>query len=487
MNGLRQKLVRGVAWTLTQQGGQQIVWFAALLMLASILGPDAFGLLALAVTFNTMITVCFGDGIRESLVQRDEVAEIHLSSAFYLNLLLSITAMTLVIVLAPFVESFFEAPGLRLIIQVLSLRFVIACLSAVPLALLQRRMEFRAIATRSLFAVTCGGVTAVVMALQGFGVWSLVGKEIVQALVRTIGLWRASSWFPKLMFSLPRIWGLIQFEASLIGNNFSTFLKNRFATLLIGYAMNPTLLGYYDLANNLITGITNMLAVTMSSVAFTGFTRVQHDPERLRAIYLTATRMTALLSFPLFAGLAITAPNALPILLGREWIPVVPVVQVLCGVGALRSIQYFQGSVIRAIGKPNVVFRINLLHGAFVVTSLCVVAAWTDSIVAIAVCQVGCSIAIQPCWIAATRRAIGLSGSMLAREIAVPLISAAAMCVIVPLLDATLVFELQPGLAVLISILTGAVIYIAVTLILAPRFATECRELASSLLSRRET
>ena len=289
------------------------------------------------------------------------------------------------------------------------------------------------------------------------------------------------------MFSLSSVLGFLAFEASLIGNNVANFLKNRMATLLIGYALNPTVLGYYDLANNLIAGITNILALTMSSVAFTGFTRVQHDLERLRSIYLTATRMTVLLAFPLFAGLAITAPDALPWLLGEKWTPVVPVVQVLCGVGALRSIQYFQGSVIRAIGKPGVVFRINVLHGVVASIALCVVCAWTESIVVIAICQLCCAIAIQPCWMAATRQAVGLTGGMLAREIVVPLIAAGTMCVIVSVIGEKIIYGLQPGLAVLTTVLTGVVVYVSVTLILAPRFATECRALASQLISRRET
>lgn len=481
MNDLRHKLIHGVMWTVTQQSGQQVLSLLTLLWLAALLGPDAFGLLALATTFNAMISVCFGEGIRESLVQRQACDESHFSSAFWCNLLLASVLVAVAVLSAPLVERLFRADGLTEIVRALSLRLVATAVLSVPLARLQRQMAYKKIAIRGLIGTAAGAVTAVVMALNGYGVWSLVGKELVQSSVRAIGMWTASGWRPHMMISSPVLRELLRFEVSLAGNNVVIFLKNRLAILLIGLSFSPSVLGYYELANTIMVGLGNILTVTMSSVAFAGFSRLQDDRERLAGLYLAATRISASVAMPVFFGLAITAPLAAEVLLSEKWQPVAPVLSALCVLGAIRSVQFFQGTVLRAVGEPRTTFRNNARHGVLCLLVLTFAVAMKAGVRDVAILQVVCALAIQPLWIRAVHRSIGVGFGQLVQQMRVPIVASLLMLGAVFLLQAT-ADQLSATWKLIDSILIGAATYVGATVILSPRFVSDLREMATQLL-----
>ncbi len=486
MNELRHKLIHGVAWTVTQQGGQQVLSLLTLLWLAKLLGPDAFGLLALATTFNAMISVCFGEGIRESLVQRKECEPSHFSSAFWFNLLLASVLVGVAALSAPIVESVFDAEGLTDIIRVLSLRMLAIAFLAVPLATLQRDMAYKKIAIRGLAGTAAGAVTAIVMALNGFGVWSLVGKELVQSVVRAIGLWTAASWRPHRTFSTSRLRELLRFEISLTGNNVVIFLKNRLAMLLIGLAFPARVLGYYGLANTVMVGLGNILTVTMSSVAFAGFTKLQDDNERLAGLYLAVTRLSATVAMPVFFGLAITGSLAAEVVLTDKWNPVAPVLSVLCILGAVRSVQFFQGTLLRAIGQPQLTLRNNARHGVLCLLVLTAAIVTKAGVRDFAILQVVCALAMQPLWIASVNRSIGVSFGQLLNQLRTPITSTAVMASAVWLADFAAEDHFSPALRLPASIALGVVVYTVATLAISPQFVSDIRGLAQQLLATKK-
>jgi PST family polysaccharide transporter len=380
---LRQKAVKGVAWTAIQSGGTQAISSIIFFLLARLLGPEVFGLVAMAGVFLAILQVFSEQGFTEAIIQRNKLEPEHLDTAFWSNLGIGLLLTLLSIAAAKPVSILFNQPKLTPIIGCLSLSFLLGAFRATQEAILRRQFNFMALAIRSLVATGIGGIVGVVMAFLGYGVWSLVGQQLVNQLVGVLVLWRSSNWRPGLKFSLNHFKELFAYGINLVGMNFLNFFNQRADDLLIGYFLGPVALGYYSVPYRIFTMLAALLPGSAVQVALPTFSRLQEDPERLRQAFYTAGQLTSLICFPIFFGLAALAPELLPGLLGDKWIPSIPVMRVLAFVGVLFSISYFYGSVIMAMGKPDWAMKISFINAVTSILAFLVAVRW--GIVAVAV------------------------------------------------------------------------------------------------------
>jgi O-antigen/teichoic acid export membrane protein len=226
-------------------------------------------------------------------------------------------------------------------------------LSSTQISILQRKLAFKNLAARSLAASAIGGVVGIGMAFSGFGVWSLVGQDLATNAAGIVILWSASDWRPGLKVSLKHYKDLFSFGVSIVGNHALTVMIRRSDDLLIGYFLGPTLLGFYTIGYQLLLVIIRLVTEVTNSVAFPAFARIQNEPERMRRAFYNVTQYTSLFAFPVFIGLATLAPELVPVVFGEKWSPSIPVMQVLSLIGILQSVLFFNGSVIKASGKPS--------------------------------------------------------------------------------------------------------------------------------------
>jgi PST family polysaccharide transporter len=199
------------------------------------------------------------------------------------------------------------------------------------------------------------------MAFAGFGVWSLVGQDLATNMAGVIILWGASDWRPGFKVSMKHYKDLLSFGVSIVGNHALTVLMRRSDSFLIGYFLGPTLLGFYTIGSQLLMVIIRLVTEVTNSVAFPAFSRIQNEPERMRRAFYNVTQYTSLFAFPIFIGLATLAPELVPVVFGEKWLPSIPVMQVLSLIGILQSVLFFNGSVIKASGKPSWQFGIMFL------------------------------------------------------------------------------------------------------------------------------
>ncbi|HET9589259.1 MAG TPA: lipopolysaccharide biosynthesis protein, partial [Anaerolineales bacterium] len=346
-----------------------------------------------------------------------------------------------------------------------------------------RKLAFKELAIRTTLSNAVGGIVGISMAFAGFGVWSLVGQDLANGLVRTIILWRASDWRPGFKVSKRHYKELVTFGVSVVGNNALTVLIRRSDDLLIGYFLGPTLLGFYTIGYQLLMTIIKLVTEVTNSVAFPAFSRIQHKPERMRNAFYQVTQYTSLFAFPVFLGLAALAPELVPAVFGEKWAPSIPVMQVLALIGILQSVLFFNGSVIKASGKPAWQLGIMFLNAVGTVLGFLLAVRW--GIVAVAASFVIVGYLLAPISYVAVRKLIQIDFRTYLSQFIPSLVASLLMVAVITVLKYFLKDQsLNMYLELSIYLLAGALTYVAVIGLLARHLYQETRELVSVALPK---
>lgn len=454
---LREKAAKGLVWSVIQKWGRAAITTVFFVILSRLLTPEAFGLVALASIFTELVEIFLDQGTSAAIVQRADIERAHLDTAFWMSILTGLLLTAGTIAASGLVATFFDEPRLAPVLSVLSLSFILNALSTTQLAILQRKLAFKSLAARSLTATTVGGIVGISMAFAGFGVWSLVAQNLARGIAAAIVLWRASDWRPGLNVSRKHYKELFTFGVSVVGNNVLNVVVRHADDFLIGYFLGATLLGYYTVGYRLLLIIIRLVTEITNTVAFPTFSRLQHQPERMRRAFYSVTQYTSLLAFPVFIGLATLAPELVPALFGEQWTPSIPVMQVLAMIGILQSVLFFNGTVIRASGKPSWELGIMVLNTVCSVIGFLLVVRL--GIVAVAASFVIVGYLLAPVSYSAVRRLIQLNFRtylwQFAPSLSASLIMAAAVVGLKYLLrDQALNLYLELSLYLLAGVLT---------------------------------
>ncbi|MEQ9486246.1 MOP flippase family protein [Coleofasciculus sp. F4-SAH-05] len=464
---LRQKAVKGVVWSAIQGWGTQAIAFIVFFVLARLLEPEAFGLVALAGVFLAFIQIFIDQGLSTAIVQRQELEPEHLDSAFWTNLGISLLLTLFGIAAAGFVAELFKEPQLAPILRWLSLSFLFIGLNGVQQAIFERQLAFKALAIRSMVAVVAGGVVGVVMAFLDFGVWSLVGKQLVNGVVEVIVLWGASNWRPGFKVSIKHFRELFSFGINLVGLNILGFLNRRLDDFLIGYYLGPLALGYYSISYKLLLIMTNLLTSVTTKVALPTFSRLKQEPEKLRRAFYTVTQLTSLISFPTFMGMAALASELIPGLFGEKWLPSIPVMQILAFIGIIHSVAYFNGSVMMSMGKPSWQLKLNCMHTIANVVLFFVAVRW--GIEAVAAVYVIRSYLLTPVDLLVIRKLINIKLTTYVYQYIVPFTGTLGMVAAILIAKYLLANFINLYTLIVVCSLLGTAMYTLIITLIAPK------------------
>jgi len=454
--GLRERATRGVTWSLIERWGNQLLALAVFMVLSRQLGPEAFGLVSLAMVVVEFTRMFVDQGFSEAVVQRGELDQEHLDTAFWTGIATGVLLAALCAGFAEPIAGAFDEPRLAPVLRWLSLTFVIGGLSSTQRALLMRSLHFRQLAMRGLVAEIGAGVVAVFLALTGWGVWSLVGQSLAAGVIGVVTLWSVSGWRPGFAFRWRHFRELSLFGSNIVGYKLLNVLNQRADSFVIGSFLGTVALGYYSVAYRIFHAISKILTSAMNAVAFPVFSRLQHEPERMRRAFYEATQLTSLVTFPAFLGLAAIAPDAIPFAFGEQWGPSVPVMRVLAGVGILQSLTHFNGSVIKAVGKPSWRLGIAVVQTSCTVVAMLLVVR--QGITAVAIACVAVGVALYPLGLWAVRRSIGIELGAYAAQFAGP-VFAALLCAAAALGVRLAGESLPVALRIALSVGAGAAAY----------------------------
>jgi O-antigen/teichoic acid export membrane protein len=376
-------LSSAVRWSFVMDGGRQAITTLTTLVLAALLGPEAFGLIAMALVYVSLLELLLKQGMGAAIVQREELRRSHLDTAFWLVVAAAAVLTAVGVILSGPWAAANRTPELRPVVIALTALVPLHALMVVQEAVLRRGMRFRLLALRSNASVLVGGVVGIALAVSGAGVWALVAQQLTAGAVGVLVLWTVSSWRPRPTFSRQAASDLLRFSSGSLLGSLGVFVVNRADALLIGLFFGPAVVGLYRLASRLIEAVVGATVSALMSVSLPELSRVQRDPARFTEGVLRFTWMSAVLTLPVLGALA-GASDAVLRLIGVEWAPAAPALRLLCIAGAVRALFAFTGPMLQALGRPfeqaAIAWLVGLLGSlGFVVAGVLVRGASTTS------------------------------------------------------------------------------------------------------------
>jgi PST family polysaccharide transporter len=376
MVSFRKKVIEGLTWSGIAQAGKQVCQLAITMVLAHILAPQEFGLMAMANVFIGFATLLSEMGIGNALVQRKELSEEHRSSAFWLNMAVGAFFVCLSFLVSPGIARFYRRPELVPIINVLSISFLVSAVAVVQQSLLMRAMDFRSLMIRDIAATVLSGVLGIILAVKGYGVWSLVFQMLAWVTFNNLFLWFFSPWRPRLLFSKKAVIDLMGFSLNMTGFQMVNYLARTVDQLLIGRFLGAQSLGYYAMAYKLMLFPIQNISWVITRVMFPAFSRIQDNLPRVAENYAKMVGYVSLITFPMMMLFFIVAPDLIPLLWGRGWEETVRIVRVLCFCGMVQSIVTVGGSVYLSQGRAGLQFRMSLANVALTTLSVVIGLQW---------------------------------------------------------------------------------------------------------------
>ncbi|MBH8551090.1 lipopolysaccharide biosynthesis protein [Nostocaceae cyanobacterium CENA357] len=478
-SSLQQKTVKGLIWSALDSWGRQVISLGVFFILARLLGPEAFGLVALSSVFLAFLQVFLDQGFSTAIVQRQKLDAEHLDTAFWITLGISLILTVSSVACAGLAADLFHQPQLVPIIRCLSIGFIFSGLNSVQQAILQRQFAFKSLAIRSLIAVLVGGTVGVVMAFLNFGVWSIVGQQLSNSFVQVLVLWRVSNWRPGLRFSTIHAKELFSFGIHVSGFNILNFFNRRSDDLLIGYFLGPIALGYYSVAYRILLVMTEVLISTTTKVTIPIFSRLQAEPERLIKAFYKATQFAGLIAFPMFIIVPVLAPELVKILFGDQWNQSVPVMQILSLIGPIHLIIFYNSSVLTALGKPSWRLGIHVINTVTNVIGFALVVQW--GIVAVASFYVIRSYLLSPISLLAINKLVNINIIKYLNLYVVPLIASVIMVATMLSIKYLAIQLIDIRLLTAILVLLGILTYVLAISLISPSLLAEIVDLAKSV------
>jgi teichuronic acid exporter len=357
-----KQILSSLFWKLMERGGVQGISFVISIILARLLTPKEFGLIALVTIFITLSNVFVQTGFNTALIQKKNADDIDFSTIFYISLFIASCLYILLCFSSPIIADFFNQPQLVLLIKILSLVLFFGAINSVQVAVISRNMQFKKLFYSSIGAVIASGVIGIMMAYAGFGVWALVGQQITSQLFTTIIMWFTVHWRPKLLFSYKRLKSLWSYGWKILVASLIDVIYLDLRSLVIGKLFSPTMLGYYDRGKQFPTVIVNNIDGSIQSVMLPTYASHQENRERVRSIVKRSITTSSFVIFPLMMGLAIVAEPLVIIILTDKWLPCVPFLQIYCAVYAIRPILTANIQAIKGLGYSGDFLKVEFIN-----------------------------------------------------------------------------------------------------------------------------
>jgi len=354
---LKQQVVKGVSWNFCEQFSRQFISIGVTAVLARILSPSDYGLVALSSIFIGFLSL-FGDlSIGSALIQKANIHNRHISTSFWTSVFTGISLAIVLCVIAPFVAIYYEQPLLVYIIDISAVSFIITPIWSTHKTLMTKRLEFNKLALINIVFAVLAAISSLILALSGLGVWSLVFGGLIASALITPLVWHFEKWRPGLIFDRNCFSELFGFSSYLLSFNIINYFARNFDNLLVGRYLGANVLGIYSMAYSLMMKPVQQISWSITAVLFPAFSSIQGDVARIRSAYLKVAKGIATITFPMMIGLAIVSREFILVMVGTKWEGVILPLQVLCYVGAFQSIGTTVGSLFNSLGRADLQFK----------------------------------------------------------------------------------------------------------------------------------
>ena len=360
-NSIKAKVLSSLFWKLMEQGGSQGIQFIVQIVLARLLLPEDFGLIAIVTIFILLANVFVQSGFNTALIQKKDADDEDFSSVFYLSLFVAGLLYVVLFLTSPFISVFYRSPQLILILRVLSVTLFFGAFNSIQNAYVARNMMFKKLFFSSLGAIIISGTVGIATAYLGWGVWALVAQQLTNQLAVTLILWFTVKWRPKLLFSIEKVKVLFSFGWKLLASSLINTLYMEIRSLIIGKIYIPAMLGFYDRGQQIPKVIVSNIDGAIQSVMLPALASQQDDKKRVKAMMRRAIMTSSFIMFPMMVGLAVVAEPVVKIILTDKWLPAVPFLQIFCASYSLWPIHTANLQAINALGRSDIFLKLEII------------------------------------------------------------------------------------------------------------------------------
>ena len=375
--GVGFDVASGIRWSSIAEIGGQGLRFVSSIVLARLLSPNDYGLMAMATVVTGLLAACRDAGTGAVIVQKKTVSRELLSSLFVLNGGIGVFFFVLLSVFGSVIAEFYQNPEVGPVCQVLGLSFLLGSVGLVDNAVLRREMLFDRLATVTLLVAVVQGGTAISMAYMGYGVWALVGSNVVGELAFSTMMRVRSPWRFELGFRWAHLREVLAFSMNMTAANLVAYLTKGADKLVIGRVLGSSHLGFYSLAYSLCAVPVDAVTGILNRVLFPAMSRLQGDKAELGRAFERAIGGVSFIVCPAMLGLCVVAAPFVEAVLGPKWRPVVPVVMILSPAAMLSSVGFStSGNVCLAMGRGDIMLWWSFIAAAGVALSAMVGVMW---------------------------------------------------------------------------------------------------------------
>ena len=354
---VKSKAVSGLFWKFAERICAQGVSFVLSVILARLLMPEDYGIVALVLVFIDIANVFVSTGLGESLVQKKDATTEDFSTVFYCNLGFTFVLYVILFFSAPYIAQFYKSDLLTMLVRVLSLKLIITGMNSIQHAYVQKNMLFRRFFYSTIIGTVVSGVVGVFMAYRGFGVWSLVAQYLINSTMDTIVLFVTVKWRPTFEFSSKSAKELIGYGWKITAASLLTVGYNKLRTLIIGKLYSTADLAYYNKGEQLPALLVNNIDSSINSVMLPVYASMNDHIEVVHDRLRATIRLETYCLFPLIAGLAGVGEILIRVLLTEKWMACVPYMAILCVYYAYVPVSTASSAAIKAIGKSKVFLK----------------------------------------------------------------------------------------------------------------------------------
>ena len=376
------KIISSFIWKLLERFSSQAISLLVAIILARLLLPADFGVIAILVVFIELANVIIDGGLNTALVQKKEADDLDFSTILFVSLTLAGVLYLILFCVAPFIADFYNNQILTSVLRILSINLFLNSFNAIQRAYVSKHMLFNKLFYCNLAAILASGITGITMAYTGWGIWALVYQQIVYQVVLTITMWFIINWRPIIAFSRQRFKGLFNYGWKIFATNMIIAIYENIRSLIIGKIYQPATLAFFDRGKQFPNLIITNISISLQTILLPTFADIQDDRERVKLIMKKSIRIINFIILPLLTILAACAKPLIILLLTEKWLEAAPFMQIFCIAFMMIPIQSTNMSAIKALGYSGITLKVELIKK--IIETIILIVSFLISVYAVA-------------------------------------------------------------------------------------------------------
>lgn len=366
----KKTVISSLIWKFLERGGVQGVQFILSIILARLVSPSDYGMVAILLVFIQIANVFIQSGFNTALIQKKDADDLDFSSIFYLSIFLATVLYVILFFTAPLIASFYSQPLLSSLLRVISVSLFFGAINSVQSSYVAKTMQFKKFFYSSMGAVLGSGCIGITLAFKGYGVWALVVQQVLNIILICLILWFTVRWRPKLVFSLTRVKSLFNFGWKLLCSALLETIFRNVYNLMIGRTYSSEQLGVFNRGQQFPQVIATNLDGAIQSVMLPTLSANNDKIEEVKRITRRSISISAYVLMPCMFGLAAVAESLVLILLTEKWISCVPFLQLACISYVLYPIHTANLTGINALGRSDIFLKLEIIKKILTVINL---------------------------------------------------------------------------------------------------------------------